>query len=158
MKAFTLNELKKELNELSPSKLLELVLRLAKHKKENKELLAYLLFEAQNEQKFIKKQKNYIDEEFIGLNNKTIYLAKKGLRKILRNINKNIRFSGLKNTEIELIIYFSIKLKKSNIPINTSKVLSNLFQQQLKRINKILELLHEDLKNDYHQQIKELED
>lgn len=157
MKAVTLNELKKELSNLGPSKLLELCLRLAKHKKENKELLTYLLFEASNEIQFILNQKAYIDEQFKGLNKKTIYLAKKGLRRILRDINKTIRFSGDKRTEIELIIHFCFKLKNSNISIKESKVISNLYYHQVNRIKKTLLLLHEDLREDYLEEIRDLE-
>ena len=46
MKASTVSELKEELKHLPPAQLLELCLRLARFKKENKELLTYLLFEA----------------------------------------------------------------------------------------------------------------
>ena len=46
MKAATLNELRKELQALSSKELVEICLRLAKYKKESKELLTYLIFEA----------------------------------------------------------------------------------------------------------------
>lgn len=49
MKAASLNELKNELNTLPPLQLLDICLHLAKYKKDNKELITYLLFEAQNE-------------------------------------------------------------------------------------------------------------
>ena len=42
MKAATVKEIKTELENLSPAALLPLTLRLAKFKKENKELLTYL--------------------------------------------------------------------------------------------------------------------
>ena len=45
MKAATINELKQELQNIPPAKVTELCLRLARFKKENKELLTYLLFE-----------------------------------------------------------------------------------------------------------------
>ena len=54
MKASTVHEIKTELNHLKSDDLVELVLRLSKFKKENKELLTYLLFEAHDEQGFIK--------------------------------------------------------------------------------------------------------
>ena len=44
MKAATIIELKQELNNTSPAIVSELCLRLARFKKENKELLTYLLF------------------------------------------------------------------------------------------------------------------
>ena len=44
MKAATLNELKHELSHLPAEELLDLCTRLARFKKENKELLTFLLF------------------------------------------------------------------------------------------------------------------
>ena len=46
MKASSINEIKKELEQRSNTELLSFCLRLAKFKKENKELLTFLLFEA----------------------------------------------------------------------------------------------------------------
>ena len=46
MKAVNVSRLKTELNNRSPKELLEICLRLSKFKKENKELLTYLLLEA----------------------------------------------------------------------------------------------------------------
>ena len=46
MKAVTIKELKEELINCTPKELRELCLRLARFKKENKELLTYLLFES----------------------------------------------------------------------------------------------------------------
>ena len=57
MKAASLSELKKELSSRPPQELLELCLRLTKFKKENKELLTYLLYEASNEPAFVKSVK-----------------------------------------------------------------------------------------------------
>ena len=49
MKYLTLKEIKQELNALSKEEVQELCLRLSRFKKENKELLAYLLFESKDE-------------------------------------------------------------------------------------------------------------
>jgi hypothetical protein len=46
MKAYTINEIKTELEQSNTKKLFSLCLKLAKFKKENKELLAFLLFES----------------------------------------------------------------------------------------------------------------
>ncbi|MEM9142481.1 MAG: hypothetical protein AAGA86_05795, partial [Bacteroidota bacterium] len=53
MKAATVAQLKKELQHRPPDELLQLCLRLARFKKENKELLTYLLFEAHDEAGYI---------------------------------------------------------------------------------------------------------
>ena len=156
MKTSTVNELKKELGFLSQAKLLELCMRLVKYKKENKELLTYLLFESSDEIKYIKNLKQEIDSQFQEINKNNVYYAKKSLRKILRFTNKYIKYSGLKETEIELRIYFCSKMKASKIPIDKSVVLTNLYTQQLKKINLAMEKVHEDLKYDYQQALEAL--
>ena len=62
MKAASVNDLKEELTQLPAEGLVEICLRLAKFKKENKELLNYLLFESHNEQEYINAVKNEIAE------------------------------------------------------------------------------------------------
>ena len=57
MKAATVKQIKEELNERSPKELVDLCLRLSKFKKENKELLTYLLYEASDEDNFIRELK-----------------------------------------------------------------------------------------------------
>lgn len=55
MKAASINELKTELKHLETDELVALCLRLAKYKKENKELLDYMLFEASDERGYVQK-------------------------------------------------------------------------------------------------------
>lgn len=153
MKAATISELKKELNATAPKKLLDLCLRLAKYKKENKELLTYLLFEAHNEPAYIQDIKMQIDEQFIELPKANMYLTKKSLRKILRLTNKYIKYTGSKIAEVELLIYFCLKLKDSGISFRRNTALINLFNQQVKKINATVMTLHEDLQHDYLKEI-----
>jgi len=156
METASLSEIKKELNTLTPKQLLEICIRLAKYKKENKELLHYLLFESANRQIFIDSVKAEIDDQFKNLNRSSFYLAKKTIRKVLKTTNKYIKFSGDKETEIELRIYFCIKLRKSGLRLSSSRVLLNLYQNQVKRIRSVLAMLHEDLQYDYQQILDEL--
>src|SRR5438477_10388827 len=116
MRSATVHEVKQELLTLKPAELVELCLRLAKFKKENKELLNYLLFEAQDEQGFVKGIKAEIDQLFNEINLSHLYFAKKSLRKIVRIINKYCRYSGSKTSEIEWRIYFCTLLIESGIP------------------------------------------
>ena len=102
MKASTVHEIKQELAARKPAQLVELCLRLARFKKENKELLTYLLFEAGDEESYIRGVKAEIDELFTTINLSHLYFAKKTLRKIVRVINKYARYSTNKQTEIEL--------------------------------------------------------
>ena len=156
MKTATIQELKQELQGVAPGKLLELCLRLAKFKKENKELLTYLLFEAHNEEDYINSVRLIIDEGFTELPKASVYLTKKSLRKVLRITNKYIKYTGSKQAEVALLIYFCKKMKDSGIRIQKSNVLHNIYLQQIKKISMALKLLHEDLQYDYRQELDRL--
>lgn len=157
MKAATINEIKQELIAIPPEKLLDLCLRLAKYKKENKELLTYLLFDAHDEAAFIESVKMDIIDQFAGINQNNLYFVKKSLRKILRSVTKHIRHTGSKQAEVELLLHFCSTLLNSSIPIQKSTVLNNLYQFQLKKITKVIATLHEDLQYDYLKELKKLE-
>lgn len=135
----------------------DLCLRLAKFKKENKELLTYLIFEAHDEQGFIQSIKKEVDEQFAEINKSNLYFVKKTLRKILRNINKHIRYTGSSQVTIELLIYFCKSIQESGIPIQKNPIIANLYKGQVQKINKTLLSLHEDLQYDYTREIAALE-
>ena len=156
MRSSSIHEIKQELSTLKAGEATALCLRLARFKKENKELLSYLLFEAQDEQKFLKNIKQEIKELFDEINLSHLYFAKKTLRKILRVINKHSRYSGNKQTDMELRIFFCQQLKISGIPFRQNAVLSNIFDGQLKKIDAALAGLHEDLQHDYSKEIAAL--
>jgi len=156
MKAVTVKQLKTALNNCSQSEMIELCLQLAKFKKENKELLTYVLFESDYEEGYIETVKLEIDEQFEEINTKTYYFIKKSVRKILRNIKKYIRYSKKKETEIELLLYFCKKLKSLRPSINNNSVLKNIYLREITSIRKKIVLLHEDLQYDYNLALNEL--
>lgn len=149
MKAATISQLKKELQHRNPDELLQLCLRLARFKLENKELLTYLLFEADNEEGYIETVKSQVDLQFEDINASNYYYIKKSIRKILRGLRKYIRYSGNKETEVELLLYFCQKLNDFNPSIHKNRTLSNLYERQLATIQKKINALHEDLQYDY---------
>ena len=144
MKAATVKEIRQELNQRSPKELLELCLRLSRFKKENKELLTYLLFEADDEAAFIEGVKREIKLDFEVINTSSYYFMKKSIRKILRNTKKYIRYSKKKETEVELLIYFCAELIKMKPSIKNNTVLNNMYKRQIDVINKAIGTLHED--------------
>ena len=156
MKAASVSEIKNELGNLPPARLAALCLQLAKYKKDNKELLSYLLFEEHDLSAYIESVKKEIDEQFTEINASHLYFAKKTLRKILRITNKHIRYTGSKQAEAELLIYFCQKMKGSGIHLKNSVVLVNLYEGQLKKINATVASFHEDLQYDYLKEIKKL--
>ncbi len=157
MKTATVKQLKDELKHSSSEELMNLCLRLSRFKKENKELLTYLLFESGNESGYIESIKQEIDEQFELINTNSYFYIKKSVRKILRNIKKYNRYSLNKETEVELLLYFCIKLKAFKPSIKRNVTLNNIYYRQLDFIKKKITALHEDLQYDYQLEIEELE-
>jgi hypothetical protein len=156
MRAVTVREISQELTYRTPKELRDLCLRLARFKKENKELLTYLLFESSDEQLYIESVKREIDEQFEHINRKSYYLMKKSVRKILSTTRKYIRYSLKKQTEVELLIYFCSKLKALSPSIKKSPGLLSLYNRQIDGIIVKVSLLHEDLRHDYGLELNEL--
>jgi hypothetical protein len=157
MKAVSLNELKKELQEIPTKELVELCVTLAKYKKDNKEFLSYLLFEAHDKTSFINEVKAEIDEHMTLLQSQpNLYFVKKGLRKLLRAITKYNKYINDKALSVDLHIYFCSKLKQSGIPYNKSQLIVNMYEQQIKKINTLINSLHEDLQQDYLRDLENL--
>lgn len=156
MKAASVKEIKTALERLAPNELLPLSLRLAKFKKENKELLTYLLFEASDEPGYIRSVKETIDEQFEEINHTNLYYVKKTLRKILRTINRYSRYSDETQTGVELLIYFCQKINEAAIPLKKSTALVNLYESQIKKIKKEISSMHEDLQYDYLKEIEKI--
>ncbi|MDB9961720.1 hypothetical protein OAD62_06445 [Oceanihabitans sp.] len=156
MKTATVKQLKDELKHHSTDDLMHLCLRLSRFKKENKELLTYLLFEAHNEVDYIEGVKKEIDEQFEAINRDSYFYIKKSVRKILRLIKKYSRYSLKKETEIELLLYFCYKLKSFSPSIKRNVTLTNIYERQIALIKKNIVTLHEDLQYDYTLQLEAL--
>ena len=71
-------------------------------------------------------------------------------------MSEHVRYTGSKQAEAELLIYFCKKLKHSGIAFQNSVVLVNLYQSQLKKINTTIAGFHEDLQYDYLKEMKAL--
>jgi hypothetical protein len=156
MNASSLNDIKKELGHLDKEILLSLVLRLARYKKENKELLSYLLFEAHNESGFIQALKDEIDSQMQEVSKSNLYLTKNALRKVIRFIDRFIKYSGLKETEAEVRIHFCKIMQEKGFHISRMRVIENMYQGQLKKINSSISKLDEDLQFDLGVELQKL--
>ena len=156
MKAATVKEIKTGLEEISPKELLSICLRLSKFKKENKELITYLLFEEQDEESYINSVKSEIDLAFETVNTSNLYFAKKNLRKIVRIANRYIKYSGKETTSATLLIYLCYKIKCSGLSIEKSQMLLNIYNSLIKKIKNSISTMHEDLQYDYNQELNEI--
>ncbi|MGB5417810.1 hypothetical protein [Algibacter sp.] len=156
MKAVSAVTIKKELQHQSKEELITLCLRLSRFKKENKELLTYLLFESEHESGYIESVKEYMDNEFEIINRDSYFYIRKSVRKILRNVKKFVRYSQSKETEAELLIYFCAILKDFSPTIKRSTQLQNMYNRQILLAKKIVSGLHEDLQYDYNLMLEDL--
>jgi hypothetical protein len=156
MKAASLKEIKIELESLPANELIALTLRLGKFKKENKELLTYLLFEATDDQEYISAVKTEIDLQLLNLNSSNFFLVKKTIRKVIRTANKFIRYSGNEQTQIQILMHVCDQLKQTGLNFNKSVALANIYAGLVKKINAGIDTLHEDLQYDYLKQVEKL--
>jgi hypothetical protein len=152
-----LSELKNELAILPPSELLKIAVRLAKYKVENKELMTYLLFHADDPLGYAEKMKEEVVSPFYQIGISPYHLVK-ALRKSLRQITKYYKFTSNINGEIELLISivncFDENFKREFVNIRLNKLIFGVLEKVEKKISK----LHEDLQRDYidlHKQLLE---
>ena len=157
MKAATVFDIKEGLQALPPAQVAELCLRLVKFKKENKELVSYLLFEAHNQSAYVEELKSEMAVEFSTINRSQVYFAKKSLRRILRNTNKQVRYMGSKAAEVEVLLAYCQNLKASGLASKKAPVIEKLLHTQLAKIKKLIGALHEDLQYDYQRLLDKLE-
>ena len=154
MKAVTVKTIRDELNHRSQKELIELCLKLSRFKKDNKEFLTYLLFESQNEERYIYSIKEYMDEQFSTINTDSYYYIRKSVRKILSQLKKFIRYSKNKETEVELLLHFCWQLQELSPSISRSPRLINVYMRQLSMAEKAISTLHEDLQYDYRLELE----
>ena len=149
MTTTSLIEIKNELKELNNQDLIKLILRLAKHKVENKELLGYLLFESTDQEAYVQKIFGELNDQFHNINNNSYYLIKKSIRKIQRFTKKNIKYSQKKEIEVTIGIYFCKKILQIKPSIRSNNAVMNILERQVLSIRKSLISLNEDLQFDF---------
>jgi hypothetical protein len=156
MKIATAKQIRDELNARPREEVMLLMQRLLRFKKENKELINYLLYYADDEQGFIDAVKQDMIDGFSVVNTSSFFLAKKSVRKVLRMMNKYIRYSAKETSKVELILFFCQLLKNMDRDYRQSRVLDNLFERQIALAEKTLLKVHEDLRTDYRSDFEQL--
>lgn len=152
----SINEIRSTLKDLEAHDLVQICLRMAKYKKENKELLSYLLYESSDENAFIESILLDMEQQFEDLSDQGSYKLMKQIRKIGRTIAKPIKYSGLPATQIEILISYCKHLKPWIKKKPNLSALQNLYMQQIKKIDRAMEKLHEDLQYDYRKDLENL--
>ena len=155
MKTATVKQVKDELENLSQPELVKLCLRLVKFKKETKELATYLLFHDENEELYVAGVEEILLELFGEVNTRNLYIGKKNLRKIIRTVNRYIKYSDEATTEIDLLIFVCLQIRKLKIDMKKSAQINNLYLSQIKKIKSRISGLHEDLQYDYEKKLSD---
>lgn len=155
MQAASVDTIKAELKQMPPKQVLDLLLRLARFKKENKELLTYLLFESADEESYIQQIKQEIKEELEKIDGLPAYQYKKQFRKIQRKINKPIKYTGSKSSAVELYMHMLKIINEKKKTVFVRSFLEKTVQQYVNKIEKILPGINEDLAHDIKTQLKE---
>ncbi|MCM2371380.1 hypothetical protein [Aporhodopirellula aestuarii] len=149
MKPATISELKKALAPLPRDELLDACVRLARFKVDNKELLTYLLLKSDDEAGYVDEVCAEISEQLPASRS----IHKKTLRKIIRTMDKCIRYSGDKETELQVRIHFCRQIVERKIYFGRCRVSANMYLTQIKKIEKALEKVHPDLQFDFREQM-----
>ena len=153
LKAASVSQLKKALAVLEHDELLDACVRLAKFKADNKELLTYLLMKSDDEQGFVAEVCEEIDEQLPIANS----IHKKTMRKLIRQMDKCIRYSGNKETELQIRIHFCRRFVESGISFDGCRVRENMYAGQIKKIVSAIEKVHPDLQFDFRYQMQGLD-
>lgn len=156
MKIASLAEIKKELQQLSEKELIDLITGLSKFSTDNKLFLYFQLFGRDYPQLFAEKVQEELSLEFQNANTRNNYYAKKSAQSIRRKLNKYLKFTKDKTTRIELIVFFCELLSEYGYLTFRHPVIENLYNLQVRKIEKLLSQLHEDLQFDYQEKVKEL--
>ena len=149
MRSASVKEIRDELAALPHKELMALLQRLARFKKENKELMTFLLFESQDLDGYLSTVRQEMLEGMLDIRPRQSWLAKKTIRKTLRIAMKHIRLSASRQVEADLLLHFLRLVIDSGIDLGSNPVVLNLCHTQLRKIDAAIEAMHEDLQFEY---------
>ena len=155
MDTASIKQLKDTLSTLGREELIGLLFRMVKFKKENKELLTFLLFEADDLDAYVHEITLLIKDEFENYRLKTAYYKRKGCRRVLRMLKKYIKYATDKEVEVRLLLAYVSMVAESKSFIN-DRVIQKIALRQLLLAEKSIVKLHEDLQYEYKLELEEL--
>jgi len=156
MKPATLVQIRKELETISPQRLMALTLRLIKLKSENKEFVSYLLFDEDQLSEYLADLKFEISEVLDCASFSQSLIAKKALRKCQKSITKHARYMGSKDAEAELYMFMIRKIHEKGINKYTHRTIQIIYLRCIERVKKLLPNIHDDLRGDFEIEIQNL--
>ncbi|MCC5938831.1 MAG: hypothetical protein JJU34_16245 [Lunatimonas sp.] len=153
----TLAQLKKELSSLDHKTLIGFLGDLAKLNKDNKTYLYFKLREKDEPGLFLQECIEELDAEFAsGYYSNNYHTAKKSAQKIRRTLNKLLSINKDKAVHVELLISFCKSMEEYGYLDFRHPVIDNLYAQQVRKLEKALQSLHEDIQYDYEDTLDEL--
>lgn len=155
MKSESINTIKKQLLTLEPQELTLICLRLAKYKKETKELLSYLVFECKDESQYVANVQAFCLEMFQDFNVRNSYVLMKGLRKTAKQVVKYMKFTENEVSKVEILIYF-IELAQPIVKKNDLLNFQNFYISQYKKLDVLYNKLQEDYQYDFKSQMEKI--
>jgi len=143
-----LNDLKKDIQDLPHAEVSRLLLRLARLKTENKELLHYLLYFEHDAMAYAEEMKAEVLLPFTEAFVNSWTLGKK-LRKSLRLVAKYARFTGNRAGESELLLSL-VELYLENYRFEFRQTaLARIAVRCMKKVSDNFDRIHEDFRADY---------
>ena len=133
---YGLQDIKKEIQHLSPVQTAELCLRLARYKKENK----------------VKAEAGFMFSQLPVRS----YDAAKSMRKILRLLGKYTKFTGSKEVEIDLLLNFCNNYIHYTDRKASYKPLRMILTRQMLKVRTLIGKLHEDVQADYTEEYNQV--
>lgn len=156
MKIATLAEIKKELQHLSHKELIGLISDLSKFSTDNKLFLYFQLYGRDHPGLFSVMVQEELVHEFRNGNTRNAHYAKKSAQAIRRKLNKFLKFTKDKPTQIDLISFFCEMLFEYGYLTYRHPVIENLYLLQVGKVERLLSQMHEDLRYDYRDKVMEL--
>src|SRR5690606_27543554 len=149
MKIATLAEIKKELQHLSPKELIDLITDLSKFSTDNKLFLYFKLYGWEQPDLFAEMVQEELIDDFRNGNQRNAHYAKKSAQAIRRKLNKYLKFTKDKSTQVELISFFCEMLYEYGYLMYRHPVIENLYLMQVGKVERLIGQMHEDLQFDY---------
>ena len=112
-------------------------------------MLSYVLFEAQDEQQYVETLKESLKELFEEVNVKTLYIAMKNLRKIIRLANRFLKYTSIKESHVQIYMFILQEILALDLNLSRSTSLLKIYSSLKNKLSNLIGELHEDLQYDY---------
>lgn len=149
-----ISEIKKDLQELDKQKLIDLVLNLAKLKKENKQAIVSALKSKDSLELYVDSVKEFIQSQFESVNPNPFF-AKKTLRRIVKEIKSKSALMKSAYFEAELWIKYIAEYDQLQFVGSASRsMVVNTRKAAVLRIEKLLTKMHEEQQFDIRKELQ----